>query len=230
MKRATFIVLDGADGTGKDTQAPLLLDAAKQRGLTVSLFRFPEYETETGQDISAYQRGDFGELGTTDPHLICYLYAANRFQARARLREALATCDLVIAKRYVPSNVVYGSSQVPSSERAAFQDWVMRLDYSVFENPREDAVIYLDLPVDLATTLIQNRKLDRRDINDENLSLRQTVREQYLTLSGKHEHWHVVDCQHQHSIRTIEDIQQELQRLVFDTILADVAQSKQVHV
>lgn len=220
MRRARFIVIDGADGAGKDVQAEGLATAARSRGLRVARLAFPVYDSFTGRDIVAYQSGTFGELETLNPRLVAYLYAANRVEARPMLEQALAQNDLVIAARYAPSNVAYSAARVPEAERAAYRDWLMALDYDVLRNPREDAVIFLDLPTTLSERLMAKRKLGRRDIHDENRAYREIVREQYHELAKTLAHWTLVRCEDgEGGIRTIDDIATELESIVFGKIL-----------
>src|SRR5690606_28872010 len=178
----------------------------------------------TGRDIVAYQSGQFGELETLNPRLVAYLYAANRVEARPTLEQALADHDLVVAVRYAPSNVAYSAARVPESERAAYREWVMALDYEVLGNPREDAVIFLDLPTALSQQLVAKRALGRRDIHDENSAYQTLVRDQYHYLAEHLPHWRLVRCDNdQGGIRSIEDIAAELESVVFDRILNQVA-------
>lgn len=221
MKKAIFVVLDGADGTGKDTQALQLVAAAKERGLAVAHFAFPDYTTLVGHDIKAYQSGQFGEMDAIHPRVISYLYAVNRYELNKALSKALQTQDIVIAARYVSSNVVYSSVRVPEGERPDFQRWVEQLDHDVLDNPREDAVVCLDLPLELSDQLIAKRNLGRRDINDENRAYRQSVRNEYRRLAAERANWHLIDCTENSQIRSIASIGDEISRLVFDTLLPE---------
>lgn len=220
-KRAIFVVIDGADGTGKDTQATKLVATAKRRGLTVAHFAFPNYSTIVGRDIKAYQSGSFGEMDTVHPRVISYLYAVNRYESQTALNSALSSKDLVIAARYASSNLVYSSVRVPISERPDFQRRIEQLDYDVLGNPQEDAVVCLDLPLELSDQLIAKRNLGRRDINDENRAYRQSVRNEYQRLATERANWHLIDCTENNQIRSIASISDEITKLVFDTLLPE---------
>ncbi len=219
MKKALFVVLDGADGTGKDTQAKRLVEQATQRGLRAALFAYPNYATPVGQDIAAYQQGRYGELGSVDPHLVCYPYAVNRFETQAALRQAITTSDLVVASRYVSSNVVYSTARVPARQRLELGRWVEQLDYDILGNPPEDAVIVLDLPTELSSRLIAQRALGRRDINDENRLYRQAVRDEYAKLANERPNWYRIDCAKGDKVRSVESIGDEIATLVLERLL-----------
>lgn len=224
--RGKLIVLDGADGAGKDTQADRLLAHAKGRGISAAIIRFPAYEqTFSGKEVRAYQSGRFGELINCHPKLISYLYAVDRFEMQSQLHELLNTHELVIAARYVISNIAYQAARLPKEERPAFRTWAETLDYEVLHNPREDAVIFLSLPTALSDQLIAKRQQETegaRDIHDENARYREEVLGEYETLCASHDHWFSIQCNDGDQIRSIEDIATELDRLVFERVLATV--------
>jgi len=222
--RGKLIVLDGTDGSGKDTQTDLLLKSAQKRGLSAAVIRFPSHgETFSGRVIrDEYLTGKLGDLAVCHPKLICYLYAVDRFEQQASLNQLLASHDLVIATRYVISNIAYQAARIPELDRAEFRKWAEELDYDVMKNPKEDAVVFLSLPVDLATQLIEKRNAGKqvsRDLHDENKSYQRDILHEYQTLCASHDHWYQIDCESNGAIRTIDDIAQELDRLVFEQIL-----------
>ncbi len=222
--RGKFIVLDGADGAGKDTQADRLLAAAERRGMSAAVIRFPAYDqTFSGQTIRAYQSGEFGELADCHPKLVSYLYAVDRYELQPELNRLLDTHDLVIASRYVVSNVAYMAARLPRAERPAFRTWLERLDYEVLKNPREDMVVFLSLPTELSDTLIAKRGTAARDLNDENAAYRAEVLGEYEALCDAHAHWRKVACNAGDSIRPIDDIAAELEAMVFERMPAGVA-------
>lgn len=225
--RGKFVVLDGADGVGKDTQADRLLAAAHQQGISAALIRYPGYErTLTGKVVQSYLRGEYGELDTVHPKIATYLFATDRFELKAELEQLLATHDLVIASRYAASNLAFQTARVPEVERPAFRDWVLQLEYGTFSAIKEDAVIFLSLPTALSEKLIAKRQqaaaVQSRDIYDEHKAFQLTVLEQYHILCSMFDHWRKIECEQGDDIRSIEDIGAEIQQLVFEQILAPV--------
>lgn len=222
--RGKFIVLDGADGAGKDTQANALLAAAQAQGLSAALIRFPGYDTTlSGREVKAYLAGEYGEFNAVHPKITSYLYAVDRYEQQPLLNELLEKHDLVIASRYVISNIAYQAARLPEAERPAYREWAKKLDYDVLKNPHEDAVLFLSLPVELSKTLIEKRLKQGtagRDIYDENLTYQRTVLGEYEYLCSTHDHWYQINCAHDGKIRSIDDIAQEIQQLVFTKILA----------
>ena len=49
--RGKLIVIEGTDCSGKETQAKLLIEHLKERGMKVEVFSFPNYDSPTGRII-----------------------------------------------------------------------------------------------------------------------------------------------------------------------------------
>ncbi|KKR26676.1 MAG: thymidylate kinase [Microgenomates group bacterium GW2011_GWC1_39_7b] len=45
MKKGSFVVIEGPDGTGKETQAKLLMSRFQEQRIPVEFFDLPQYET-----------------------------------------------------------------------------------------------------------------------------------------------------------------------------------------
>lgn len=110
---APLIVIEGIDGSGKGTQAQQLTERLAATGRRVRLLSFPRYrETLFGHAIGDFLNGRFGQLNEVHPFLASVLYAADRFESKSVLTDALQQSDVVICDRYVPST----RTKVPSSK------------------------------------------------------------------------------------------------------------------
>ena len=152
--RGKLIALEGIDGSGKRTQLDLLANALETRGFPTRRVSFPQYETLYGKLIGSYLNGEFGPLTAVDPHLSALLYAGNRLEAKPELEAALAEEKIVLADRYIGSNLAHQTARVPAEQRDEFLDWVKRLEYGLYALPAEDLVIYLRVPAEKAQELI----------------------------------------------------------------------------
>lgn len=103
MTEGKFIVLEGPDGSGKSTQARLLVEALRGRGIPVDHLRDPG-STGAGDAIRALLLGGVPLDRTTET----FLFLASRAQLVAeRIRPALAAGRWVVCERYFPSTLVY---------------------------------------------------------------------------------------------------------------------------
>ncbi|MGI6103181.1 MAG: dTMP kinase [Patescibacteria group bacterium] len=221
-----FIVIDGADGAGKSTQTERLIDAARARGLSATNIHFPSYQgTEGGKVVQDYLYGAFGDAASIHPKLASLPYAIDRFEQAEHLRELIRTHDLVVADRYVISNMAFQGAKLPEGEREAFTQWCATMDYEVFGNPREDAVYFLSVPTELSAALVRQRSSDSRktDLHEANLAYQTKVLAQYHWLCTYYPHWQLVDCSAPsdtgQTLRPIEDIAGEIEALVLDGLL-----------
>jgi dTMP kinase len=152
--RGKLIALEGIDGSGKRTQLDLLAHALDARGLPTLRISFPRYEAFFGKLAGQYLNGNFGPLETVNPHLSALLYAGDRFEAKGELESALAAGKIVLADRYIGSNLAHQTERVPPEQRDDFLAWLKHLEYGIYGLPVEDLVVYLRVPAAEAHRLI----------------------------------------------------------------------------
>jgi dTMP kinase len=152
--RGKLIVLEGIDGSGKRTQLELLAGALTQRGIAPSQISFPQYGGFFGKLVARFLNGEFGSLDAVDPHFSALLYANDRLEAKPAMENALAAGKVLLADRYIGSNLAHQGSRVPREKRAEFLKWLQQLEYEIYALPAEDLVIYLRMPVTEAYRLI----------------------------------------------------------------------------
>jgi dTMP kinase len=146
--RGKLVAVEGIDGAGKRTQVDLLDSALDARGIAHFDLSFPRYESFFGHAVGRYLTGEFGRLDQVDPHFSALLYAGDRLEARPEIESALATGRLLLADRYIASNLAHQGARVAPGRREEFLAWVRRLEYEIFSLPKEDLIIYLRVPVE----------------------------------------------------------------------------------
>lgn len=211
-----LIAIEGIDGSGKGTQAELLHQRMLNAGLTSELISFPRYaETHFGQTIGRFLNGEFGELGQVDPHLAATLYAADRFESIEMLSELLATKDVVVADRYVASNVAHQGAKKSGDDRTAIQEWILKTEHEVFRLPRAHLVVHLDLPAETAQKLIARKS--KRDYTDQAADLQEadrdyldSVREAYLDLASREPDWSTISLLDGDRLKSIDEVGEEI--------------------
>jgi len=196
--RGKLIALEGIDGSGKRTQMDLLTGALDARGFSTFRISFPRYESFFGKLVGRYLNGDFGALNAVDPHLSALLYAGDRLEAKPEIEAALSAGKIVLADRYIGSNMAHQSARVAPEQREEFFAWLKRLEYGIYGLPVEDLVIYLRVPVAEAHRLV-GLKAERtytslkRDIQEADIKhLEQTaiIYERLATEAN----WTRIDC------------------------------------
>lgn len=222
-EKGRFIVIEGTDGSGKGTQLELLKKKVHELKVPYQSIDFPRYEdNEYGRLVGRYLKGEFGGLGTISPYLISLPYASDRLLARPIIENWLNEGYLVIANRYLHSNVAYSIANMPADQKDKFIKWNYNLEYNTNSIPREDLVVLLYADPETA-----QRKVDEkgsrsylggkgRDIHEENLEYQIKVADAYLYLADSQRHWTVVRCTAEKQMRSREEIHEEIMEVLFN--------------
>jgi dTMP kinase len=193
-----LIVVEGIDGSGKRTQVELLVKALRQRGYPVHQTGFPKYESWFGKLIGQFLDGQFGALETVDPRFTALLYAGDRLEAKAELEVALHEAQIVIADRYVGSNLAHHGARVAPEKRAEFIEWIRHLEYSIYGLPHEQLIIYLRVSPEQAQKLVmqkaaRNYTSATHDLQEASLHHLKAAAEVFDTLAT-HAPWTTIQC------------------------------------
>jgi hypothetical protein len=104
----SFIVIEGIDGSGKSTQLKKTLEFLGRQRVRFKYIHFPRTDSPVyGDLIARFLRGDLGDLKSVNPYLVALIYAGDRYDARIQISEWLNEGFLVVADRYVYSNVAF---------------------------------------------------------------------------------------------------------------------------
>jgi dTMP kinase len=196
--RGKFIAIEGIDGSGKRTQLDLLARALESRGIACVSVSFPRYDSSFGQLVARYLNGDFGPLSAVDPHFSAMLYAGDRLEAKPELDAALSAGKTVLADRYIASNLAHQTARVAPAQRDEFLRWLQRLEYSLYDLPAEDLVLYLRLPVSEADRLVGLKQARgytalRRDLQEADVRHLEQAALIYERLASA-PNWAAIEC------------------------------------
>ncbi len=199
-----FIVLEGLDGAGKSTQIKMLRDMIAARGVKTEYVHFPRFDAPIyGELIARFLRGELGSLEQVNPYIVALLYAGDRADMAAQIRRWIADGKVVIADRYVYSNIGYQCAKIADAEaRKQLKEWILHLEYEYNRIPRPDISLFLDVPFAFTVKKLTDvREGDDRDylkggadIHEASLSLQESVRRVYLDAAREDEQLTVVDC------------------------------------
>ncbi len=117
-----LIAVEGIDGSGKRTQVDLLNNALTARGHQTYVTGFPIYDSWFGKMVGEFLNGEFGPLEEVDPHFTALLYAGDRFEAREQMLEGLAAGKIVLADRYIGSNMAHQTARVARRRAPRFPE------------------------------------------------------------------------------------------------------------
>lgn len=172
----TFIVIEGTDGSGKSTQFKLLADRLTEAGYEVEAFDFPQYDKPSSHFVREYLNGKYGTAEEVGPYTGSLFYALDRFEAAQNIRQALSEGKIVLANRFVGSNMAHqGTKFIHAEERRGYFIWLDNLEFEMLRIPRPSASFVLRVPAEIAQGLV-DKKSERsytdkkRDLHEADLS------------------------------------------------------------
>lgn len=219
-----LIAIDGVDASGKQTQSQLVYEKLLAAGINVRLVSFPAYHSDSSVLVKMYLNGDFGSKPEdVNAYAASTFFAADRFASfRRDWKQDYDNGYVIIADRYVQSNMIHQASKLKPEEKKAFIDWLYDLEYRVYGLPQPDVTIFLDMPPEKAAELMAERanKIDQsstKDIHERSVDYLKASYDNALQIAGGFG-WKHVSCTYKNDIRTIEDINNEIMNIVTDTI------------
>lgn len=216
-RRGTFIVIDGSDGSGKTTQANLLISYLKKKKIPVKYVDFPQYYSSFhGNTVAKFLRGEFGTIDQVSPYLASLAYALDRASIKAEMNDFLEKGGVIIANRYATSNMGHqGAKFSNEKDRSAFLKWVYELEYKVHKIPKEDVVIYLYVPWQMGMKLTEKKgdrgylKGKEKDIHEKNIAHRIASENMYLSLAKKY-NWIQIQCVEKNILFSPQEIHEKI--------------------
>ncbi|MBI1749256.1 MAG: thymidylate kinase [Acidobacteria bacterium] len=193
-----FLAMEGIDGAGKRTQIDLLCKLLEERGVAFTRFSFPRYNSFFGRMVARFLNGEFGRLPNVDAHFSALLFAGDRLEAKEELERALDKGRVVVADRYIGSNLAHQGARVPEKDRAAFIHWLSELEYRIYGLPAEELVVYLRVPAARAQRLVERKaKRDytckKKDLQEADLKHLESAAKVYDRLA-EGPHWLTIEC------------------------------------
>ncbi len=196
-----FITFEGIEGSGKSTQAKLLVEYLRGKGLNVILTREPG-----GVELSERIRSILIETGLDiSPRAELLLFLASRAQhTDGLIRPSLQKGHIVVCDRYIDASVAY-----QGYGRGLSIEMIKRLNDWATGGIRPNLTVLLDLsPEEGLERVRTSKKMDR--IEGENLEFHRRVREGYLEIARSDpDRFLVLDA-----TRSMEEIQRFIREAV----------------
>ena len=222
MSKGRLIVIEGLDGSGKATQAKLLAAHLKAQGRSVREVSFPDYASDSSALVKMYLAGQFGSKpDDVNAYAASTFYAVDRYASYKKdWGRFYEDGGIIIADRYTTSNAVHQCSKLPPDQWEGFLSWLFEFEFQLLGLPAPDAVVYLQVDPAVSQKLMTARyhgdesKKDVHEKDTEYLARSRAAAEYCAAYLG----WATVHCTKGDEMRTIEDIQAEVQSIVQDKL------------
>jgi dTMP kinase len=216
MGKGKLFVIDGNDGSGKQTQAEMLRSSLAVRGRKVLTMSFPRYDaTFFGKELRKALDGQYGDFVALDPHIASLLYAGDRWASKHEITRALSSGEIVICDRYVSANQIHQGGKIKDElKREEFLTWLDQLEYGEYSLPRPDISIYLDVPPEVSTKLMSDKTRDIVENNPEYL-FNSHKSAQWL-IARRPNDWIRINCMNDGNLRSRGDVHDEISHWLYE--------------
>ena len=204
MSKGKLIVLEGLDGSGKATQAKLLAEHLAAQGVPVQKITFPDYASDSSALVKMYLAGQFGQHpDDVNAYAASSFYAVDRYASyKTSWGSFYEQGGVIIADRYTTSNAVHQCSN------------------RLLGLPAPDRVIYLQVDPAVSQRLMTQRyhgDESKKDVHEKDTAYLARSRAA-AEFCARHLGWDTVHCTSGDAMRSIEEIQQEVQQLARKTL------------
>lgn len=220
-----LIAIDGVDASGKQTQTELLKKRLLDNGKDIKAVSFPAYDNPSSTLVKMYLNGDFGEKPSdVNAYATSVLFASDRFATyRTDWGEAYNNGTIILADRYVSSNLIHQASKIDNEEeKNKFLVWLDDLEHNVFGLPRPDVTIFLDMPPEYGAKLMKDRFNksngdSKKDIHESDFLYLEKSYNNAVYVAEKFG-WKRISCVNDGEIRTVEEINNDIYSIIGELI------------
>lgn len=218
MKGKLFII-EGLDGSGKETQTKRLYERLKGENLEIRKVEYPNYKSDSSALVKMYLNGDFGKKAEdVDAYVSSTFYAVDRYASyKTEWEDFYTGGGIILADRYTSSNMIHQASKIEDhTERQKFLDWLDDLEFRMYGLPRPTKVIFINMPPEYSQQLIEKRDnkitgQEKKDIHEANIKYLKKSYHSALHIAKAY-NWSVIDCISDGKLMSIEEIHDKIYR------------------
>lgn len=209
-----IIVIEGTDGSGKGTQAKLLMERLRKAGWPVDSMSFPRYGEKSAVPAEAYLRGEFGDPDNVNPYAASPLFTIDRVAASPTILDKLSVGKILVLDRYVDSNAGHQGGKIADLvEREQFLAWLYAIEYEALKVPKPDLVFILHVPAEVGQRLVlEKAKREylgdaKQDGHEANLQHLKNAEASYLWLAKHDPAIHcLIECMDGDRLKSEEEV------------------------
>ncbi|MCI8384800.1 MAG: deoxynucleoside kinase [Clostridia bacterium] len=216
-----LFVIDGTDGSGKQTQFERLKEQLTKEGIEYKVVSFPNYKSPSSSLVKMYLSGEFGkEAKKVSPYIASTFFASDRYATfQLEYKEYYEKGGIILADRYTTANMVHQAGKIEGKEeRNKFLDWLWDFEFNLYGLPVPTEVFFLNMPVEKSLELIKNRENKftgdmKKDIHESDKSHLIDSYHSAIEVAKKYK-WYEIKCVENNELRSIQDIHEEIYKEV----------------
>ena len=212
-----LFVIDGTDGSGKQTQFEKLKERLDKDGIEYRTVSFPNYDSPSSSLVKMYLSGEFGtDAQEINPYIASTFYAADRYATfQTGYKKYYEDGGIILADRYTTANMVHQAGKIKDKEeRDKFLKWLWDFEFKLYGLPIPTEVFFLNMPTEKALELMKKKKnkFDENAKKDIHESNEKHMRDAYEAACdvAKEYNWFEIKCMKDNKLRTIDDIHEEI--------------------
>ncbi len=215
-----FIVIDWIDGSGKGTQVKLLAEKLKKVGKKVKVLDYPRYGEKSAFAVEKYLNGEYGK--DINAKAASIFYAIDRFDDSFNIKKDLQDYNYIISNRYVSASMIHQAGKIQDKkERQEFLDWLYDLEYNIFKINKPDLTIFLNVSPEMSQKLVLKKEQrnylkdgKKMDLHEEDKNHLKNAWQAAMDVVEKFNDWVKIDCEKNWEMRSIEEINEEILKLI----------------
>ena len=217
--KGVFIVIEGTDGSGKGVQTQKLVEYLKTKK-EVAVFDFPQYGQPSCYFVESYLNSKYGT--EVNSHTASLFFALDRYDASAKIKQALSEGKIVISNRYVGSNMAHQGGKIDATEeRQKYFEWNDDLEYNTLGIPQPDLNIILHVPAEVAQKLVDQKGTreyvggQKRDLHEKDLKHLKNAEQVYLEMAKQFpKRFTLIECMKEDKLMTVDEIHAKIVEVV----------------
>lgn len=225
-----IFVIEGTDGSGKQTQTLKLYQRLITDKKDIVKFSFPNYESQSSGPIKEYLNGNISpNPDDISAKAASIFFAVDRYITFKEQIQKYFNDDktIILFDRYTTSNMLHQGGKILKATNSTdklnqFVSWLENLEYSDLELPRPTQVFFLHMPVEFSLKLIDDRckKLNaQKDILEKDIDHLKMAVKSGLYIAKKF-NWEIIECVKDNKLRSVDDIHNQIYNTLHSKYLA----------